>query len=263
MKKNDLEGNVFRNSRLRNFSLKNIPLIAFVLLFCASLSCVFLYSAISYAANVEKIKEQFLKKFPRTQNIDEINESPIKGVYEIVTPQTIYYYYPEKDLMIFGEIWDSTGKSLTMEKKTEITTKKIQKLPLDKAIKIGNGKNTVVEFIDPECPHCKTVYNYLKDKDVTIYAFVVPLFGSKSEKKIKYLLCAADKTSAYHEIMSQQDVGSPEKCNISDEQLNRELSELKQFLPNFGISGVPFLVVNGKPVYGANIDLVNNLLKKF
>ena len=243
---------------------KNVGLAVIALLFFVFLSCVFLsyiFPVASYAADVEKVKEQFLKKFPRTQNIDEIKESPIKGVYEIVTPQTIYYYYSEKDLMIFGEIWDSTGKSLTAEKRAEITAKKLQNLPLDKAVKIGKGKNTVIEFVDPECPHCKTVYNHLKDKDVTIHAFIVPLFGQRSEKKVKYFLCAKDKANAYHEIMSRQDIEPSGNCGISDEHLNLQLNELRQFFSNFGITGVPFLVVNGKSVNGANITLIDELLK--
>lgn len=261
LKGNTLKENGFKNIRLRNCSSRNIFLMAIILLFCASLSYVFLSRTASYAADIENVKEQLLKKFPRTQRIDEIKESPIKGLYEITTPQMIYYYCPEKELLIFGEIWDSTGRSLTAERRAEAMAKKLQNLSLDKAVKIGKGKNTVIEFVDPECPHCKTVYNHLKDKDVTIYAFIVPLLGQKSEKKVKYFLCAKDKATAYHAIMSNQDAELSGNCNISDEQLNGQLNELRQFLSNYGLTGVPFLVVNGSPVNGANINLIDELLK--
>jgi len=221
---------------------------------------VFLLSAVgtAQAADAAKIREHFLRKFPRTQGVDEVRESPIQGIYEIATPRGIFYFHPEKELMIFGEIWDSTGKSLTAERREEMIAKKLQDLPMDKAVRVGSGKNTVIEFVDPECPHCRAGYNYLKDKDVTVHAFVVPLFGPKSEKKVRYLLCSGDRVKAYHEIMSGQDVDVPAGCNVPNERV----SELRQLAMSRGITGVPFFLINGKPVSGANTRMMDRLLVK-
>ncbi len=223
-----------------------------------AIAFVFLLSAVdtAQAADAAKIKEHFLRKFPRTQGVDEVRESPIQGIYEIATPRGIFYFHPEKELMIFGEIWDPTGKSLTAERREEMIAKKLQDLPMDKAVKVGSGKNTVIEFVDPECPHCRVGYNYLKDKDVTVHAFVVPLFGQKSEKKVRYLLCSGDRVKAYHEIMSGRDVDVPAGCNVPNERVN----ELKQLAMSRGITGVPFFLINGKPVSGANTRMMDQLL---
>ncbi len=225
-----------------------------------AIAFVFLLSAVdtAQAADAAKIKEHFLRKFPRTQGVDEVRESPIQGIYEIATPRGIFYFHPEKELMIFGEIWDSTGKSLTAERRAEISVKKLQDLPMDKAVTVGSGKNTVIEFVDPECPHCRAGYNYLKDKDVTVHAFVVPLFGPRSEKKVRYLLCSGDRVKAYHEIMSGRDVDVPAGCNVPNERV----SELKQLAMSRGITGVPFFLINGKPVSGANTRMMDQLLGK-
>ena len=225
-----------------------------------AIAFVFLLSAVdtAQAADAAKIKEHFLRKFPRTQGVDGVRKSPIQGIYEIATPKGIFYFYPEKELMIFGEIWDSTGKSITAKRRAEISVKKLQDLPMDKAVTVGSGKNTVIEFVDPECPHCRVGYNYLKDKDVTVHAFVVPLFGPKSEKKVRYLLCSGDRVKAYHEIMAGQDVDVPAGCNVPNERV----SELRQLAMSRGITGVPFFLINGKPVSGADTRMMDQLLGK-
>jgi thiol:disulfide interchange protein DsbC len=33
-------------------------------------------------------------------------------------------------------------------------------LDLDKALRIGTGKTTVIEFTDPDCPYCRKAYQY-------------------------------------------------------------------------------------------------------
>lgn len=231
--------------------------VAFVLvLLCLSFLTTVVHTAED--ASIGKIKERFSQKFPATKNIEEVRKTPISGLYEMSSPNMLLYYYPEKELLIFGEIWNQGGKSLTAERRTEIMAKKMKNLPLDKAVKIGNGKKKVVEFIDPECTYCKRVYQYLKDKDVTVYAFVLPLMGQSSEKKVKYLMCAADKEKAYHEIMTKAEIGMPDNCSIG----NKKIDELRQFASAYGVTGVPFLLINGEPVHGANIQLINEKLDK-
>src|SRR5574340_1146888 len=45
-------------------------------------------------------------------------------------------------------------------------------LPLDKAIKIGDGGTTVIEITDPDCPFCRRASAYLSAKnDITRYVF--------------------------------------------------------------------------------------------
>ena len=35
-------------------------------------------------------------------------------------------------------------------------------LNLDKALKIGTGKTTIIEFTDPDCPYCRQLHGELK-----------------------------------------------------------------------------------------------------
>jgi thiol:disulfide interchange protein DsbC len=211
--------------------------------------------------NIQAVKEKFQKVFPRMSSIDEIRESEIKGLYEIVSAGRILYYYPEKNYLIFGEIWTSEGKSLTAEKTMAMTSKKIKNLPLEKAIKIGSGKNKVIVFTDPECPYCKKAYDFFKDKDVTMYAFFVPTHGEKSEKKIRYILCSKDKEKAYNEVMSGRYEGS-EKPACNDKNVQDAINEHRRLSVETGVTGVPFLIINGEPVNGFNTVRIDEILNK-
>ena len=211
--------------------------------------------------NIQAIKEKFQKVFPRMSNIDEIRESDIKGLYEIVSAGRILYFYPEKNYLIFGEIWTSEGKSLTAEKTMAMTSKKVKNLPLEKAIKIGSGKNKVIVFTDPECPYCKKAYDFFKDKDVTMYAFFVPTHGGKSEQKIRYILCSKDKEKAYNEVMGGRYEGS-EKPTCDDKNVQDAINEHRRLSVETGVTGVPFLIINGEPVNGFNTVRIDEILNK-
>jgi len=39
----------------------------------------------------------------------------------------------------------------------------MKQVPLDKAIRIGDGKNVIVEFTDVDCQYCRTASSFLKD----------------------------------------------------------------------------------------------------
>lgn len=82
-----------------------VVVFSFLFLFC---SCAGVYSPAT-------VKKEITSTF-KTLNVTEVKESEIPGIYEIYYTGTypgIIYYYPPKKLLIFGEIWDVNGTSLT------------------------------------------------------------------------------------------------------------------------------------------------------
>ncbi|MGB9810820.1 MAG: DsbC family protein, partial [Dictyoglomus turgidum] len=171
--------------------------------------CVLLLSLLvgvscrAQSVKTEDIQKQLNKIFPNFK-IAEVNPTPIKGIYEVVGAEsgTILYYSPEdKGYLFFGEIWDTSGKSLTAERREEIQQKRIAQmlkdLPLDIAVKVGSGPKTVIEISDPTCPFCRNAYEELKNhKDVTKYVFFLPTHGEHSIKQISEILCSKDMVKA-------------------------------------------------------------------
>ena len=96
---------------------------------------------------------------------------------------------------MFGEIWTKDGRNVTAEKRARIAAAKLKDVPLDKAVKIGNGRNKVIEFTDPDCPYCRKAAEFFKGRnDVTLYVFFFPLpIHKDAQAHARYVLCAADK----------------------------------------------------------------------
>ena len=138
-------------------------------------------------------EDQFKKSFSK-HTYETFTETSIKGVYEVYNGKQIYYYLPEGDVILLGNIISKDGKNLTQESNAKRMTSKLAKLPLDKALKIGNGKTAVVEFIDPNCHYCRLSFNFFNTRNERCYAVCFLLSSVQdSEKKIRHILCAQDK----------------------------------------------------------------------
>jgi thiol:disulfide interchange protein DsbC len=207
------------------------------------------------------VEESFRKTFPQI-TFDKISPTAIKGVYEVIAGPNIGYYAPEPGYIIFGEIRDKNMTSITANRKNELIAAKAKDLPLDKAIKIGNGKSTVIEFTDPDCPYCRKASAWFKERtDVTRYVFFMPLpMHPDAENKTKYVLCQEDRAKAYEEVMSGKlDNQKYEVCKKPE--VESLLTLYKDLAAKQGINSTPFFMVNGKPVSGADFPRLEEALK--
>lgn len=123
-------------------------------------------------------------------------------------------------------------------------------LDLDKALKIGSGKTTVVEFTDPDCPYCRKAYQYfLTRPDVTLYIFFSPLSSHQNARqKAQYILSADDRERAYAEVMSGlYDTAPPTAITDRGKRL---LDEQAAIVRSMGITEVPVFMVYGRVLRG-------------
>ena len=210
--------------------------------------------------STDSVREALKKDFPHLQ-ATSINETAIRGLYEIEAGVNIVYYYPDKELLVFGEIWTKDGTNITAGKKTEIASAKLKDIPLDKAVRIGNGKNKVIEFTDPDCPYCRKASAFLKGRDdVTRYVFLFPLpLHKDAEAHALYVLCAADKGKALEEVMNGQLDGKALPA-CSDAKAEALLREHKDLGTTLGVRGTPAFWINGQYVAGANIPAIEGIL---
>jgi len=231
------------------------------------------FAIVSMAVNIqakeqENVKQAIAAKIKEVTsiNVESVEKSPIEGIYEIVANKgsIVFYYAPKSELIIFGEIYDKNKKSLTQEKRDQLQANKLTDIPLDKAIKIGTGKNKVIEFTDPDCPYCRQAAEYFKNKNVTKYVYLIPItqLHPKAEEKAKYILAAEDKVKAYYEVMS----GAKDKDDLSSQKISQDVNDMYQAQQSIGnkigITGTPAFWINGKYVPGANIKMFDTLLVK-
>ncbi len=206
-------------------------------------------------------KENLMKTFPNLR-VDSFRQSPLKGLYEITAGEQVFYFSPE-GYLFFGEIWTKEGKNLTAEMREKVAAERIKNLPLDKALKIGNGPKKVIEFTDPDCPYCRKVDNLLsKRTDVTRYVYFVPLrkIHPDAEKKARYILSQPDRDKAFHDVFAGVLDGKP--ISVTDGTQQQQLEEMEKIATGLGVRGTPALWIEGAHVNGADIQRITGLLDK-
>lgn len=233
----------------------------------------FMLTAIFYASRLqagESVNRTLKERFPELK-VASIREAPIAGLYEVLTDEgRIFYYDPKTNHRLFGELITQEGKNLTAVRRAEVAADKIDRLPIDKAIRIGNGKNVVIEFLDPDCPFCRRSSRYLKkQRDLTRYIFLIPPkplpdgtipLHPDAIRKSKYILCAPDKGTAIEEVFSGDlDDQKYPVCNNPD--LDRILDEHQKIADELGVRGTPVFFINKHRVDGANMAQIEKLLQ--
>ena len=230
----------------------------------AGILCIFLSVDLALALTPE---ESLKKNFPEV-HFDSVKPSGVPGLYEVTSGQGIFYYAPEAEAIVGGPIIKTGGRNLTQERYQVLEQKrlsemagKIKDIPLEKALKIGNGKNIVIEVTDPDCSFCRQAAKFFKGRtDVTKYIFFFPLPMHKdAEPKVRHILCAKDRTKAYEDAMSGKlDDMKLKLCDSND--VESLITVHRETAAKIGVTGTPFFFINGQPVSGANIPQIEKLL---
>jgi thiol:disulfide interchange protein DsbC len=215
----------------------------------------------------KNVEQKWKSAFPNL-HYESIAPSPIKGIYEVVLVNRVLYFAPEEGIIIDGQMIDKTMHNLTadrqqviMDKFNEGIAKKAESLPLDKAIKIGQGKHVVIEFTDPDCPYCRQAAKFFESRtDITKYTFFTPLpMHPDSPNKVRYILCQKERAKALVEVMQGKIDGQKyETCK------NAEVDDLikihESMSQEMGILSTPYFIIDGKVVSGADIPKIESLL---
>lgn len=233
-----------------------IPVVAIAFIFWLITACL------AGPAAADAIKESLQRDFPKLK-FESVKPSILKGIYEVQAGATIVYYIPESKALVVGQLILSDGRNLTRESELAIISSKIDSIPLDKAVKIGNGKITVVEFSDPECTFSRKAAAFLADKkEVTRFVYFKP-HNTISEQKIKYIACSSDRAAAYEEVMQGKVDGKNAAVAACPGGEGDELLKAhNDIVRKVGISGTPVFSINGKVVLGANMAILNKFIEE-
>lgn len=205
------------------------------------------------------VEGQFKKSFPKN-NFESITPTELKGLYEVYTGNQIYYYMPNDDVIIIGPMISKNGINITKESYNKKMAQKMANLSLESALKIGNGKTSVVEFIDLHCHFCRESYKYFAlRKDVTIYAFFFPL-SQKSAEKTKYILCAKDAVKAYEDALSGK-LDNIQLAACTEKKVDETVKAHMKLASQIGVKATPLFYIKGQIVEGFDPAAIEELLK--
>jgi thiol:disulfide interchange protein DsbC len=189
-------------------------------------------TADSIKATLQKNYEQLIGP------VDQVNKSPISGLYEVVTGDHIFYTDKNAQYLIDGQMFDLKGrKNITEARARKLFAVDFASLPLDLAVKKvkGDGSRTMAYFTDPNCGYCKKLEQELKSVDnVTLYLFLYPIFEGSAEK-VQGVWCSADKVKAWDELMLNGVQPAAGKCDVPTDRVMALGRKLK-------VNGTPALI---------------------
>jgi thiol:disulfide interchange protein DsbC len=203
-----------------------------------------------------------LKELVQTEfKILEIKEAPLEGFWEVVVEarreKVIFYIHKNLRYIFQGQILDrQTKRNLTLDRIKDFRRVNLSSLSLGNAIPMGEGKQKLYVFTDPQCHFCFQLHEELKQiKDLQAFFFLYPLTPDSYEKA-KSIWCSQDKRRALEETYQGKELRSP-SCDTSPIDKNMEFG--KRLL----IDSTPTLLFqNGKMIEGyASPNTLENLLK--
>ncbi len=208
--------------------------------------------ALPAAADEATIRKNLAQRLPDFPKIDEVNKTPIPGLWEVRIGFDVLYTDAEGSYVVEGSLIDTrTRANLTRERIAKLTAIKFDELPLKDAMvyKQGSGKRRLAVFGDPNCGYCKRLERDLVAlKDVTIYSFVYPVLGPDSDVKSRAIWCAKDSAKAWRDWMLDGVAPARSMGDCNTAAIERNVA----FGRKYRINGTPALVFeDGERVSGA------------
>jgi thiol:disulfide interchange protein DsbC len=221
-------------------------LVALGLAACATMA----FAQAVPAAVDAAIRKNLGDRLPQLGKIDEVNRTPMPGLYEVRIGLDLVYSDAEGNFVVQGQLFDAKQKrNLTEDRLDKLLAIDFDSLPVKDAFTIvrGNGKRKMAAFADPNCGYCKRFERDLLNVDnVTVYMFLYPILGSDSTSKSQQIWCAKDRGKAWLDWMVRGQ--APEKSSCDTSAITRNIEYGKKLK----ITGTPTLILaDGSRVPGA------------
>jgi len=231
---------------------------AAVLLAAASLSACSLQPA---ASEVDAQFRSIFKNMP----VDRVAKSEIAGVYEIYSGGKLFYFAPDKQLMMFGEMYTSTGVSLTQEKVQAYLNARTLSIPEDVGTVVGDGPVELISFIAPDCGYCAQAHRWIEDRNyegLRLRVFFMPMeVGTPNYARAQQFICAPPelRREALRQVYAHEDP-APGQSFLTCADGANQLARQAQIAKDLGVEGTPTFSLKGQTVLGFRQDRLEQLL---
>jgi thiol:disulfide interchange protein DsbC len=205
-----------------------------------TLLLLLLATSLAHAAGDKSasVKDALKEYQPLIGPVDQVNPSPVSGLYEVVTGDHIFYTDEKAEFLIDGQMFDlKARRNLTEARARKLFAVEFDKLPLNIAMKKvkGDGSRKLAYFTDPNCGYCKKLEQELKSIDnVTLYLFMYPIFNGSAEK-VQAVLCSKDPVKTWDKLMQDNVQPKPATCKLPTDEVMALGRKLK-------VNGTPALI---------------------
>lgn len=137
-------------------------------------------------------------------------------------------------------------------------------IDFSKAVVIGSGSKTVVEFTDPDCSYCRTASKYFDARpEIKRFIFFYPLpRHPKAKEKVQHILSLPEneRAKAYHDAMAGKFDKVP-ALNVNPKGIKLQEEQMEIVRKN-KINATPTFIINGRVIEGLDQKRVDEALGK-
>lgn len=214
----------------------------------AALSTTILVAGLANAGTVENAIIRNVSPLLNNAPIEKVLPSAHAGLYEILTPQGLFYTDKTGSFVLFGAVMvDSKTKvNLTERRMDELVKFDFADFPLRDAIKTvkGNGSRVMVTFEDPNCGYCKKLMGEISKLDnVTVYTYLIPILSPDSATKAKAVWCSPDRSKAWTDLMDKNIPVPAQVTSSCETPIERNLALSRRL----HIAGTPAIYFKNAP----------------
>lgn len=209
--------------------------------------------------------EESLKQTFSNFEFNSFEPSVIDGVYQIDTGARMIYYAPAAKVLLFGEMWDATGKNLTAAALSAAAQERMKGMDLSSALEFGPADAPLItEYSNPHCGYCQQLHTYLKEKQqdgaIKLRRRIIFSVGHSqaASEAAEHILCSDNPEKALAEVYERRLSAPMQRC---DEGRKRVLEHIK-IAKAAGIQGTPTLVINGEFVRGFDRTRLEDFLQQ-
>jgi thiol:disulfide interchange protein DsbC len=179
--------------------------------------------------------------------------SPIKGpIYQAFAGGRIVYYAPESEHLLFASVYDRSGTNLTALSEEARARQSLAKIDTSKALAMGPaGAPAVIEFTDPECPHCHSLDRFwaakaAESKPVRRLVFFVTGIHAGAAAKAEHILCSPDREAAFKAVYA----GTAPTPLLACPEGHAQLEAQTKIVGEAGVGGTPTVIADGQIISG-------------
>ncbi len=220
--------------------MSKIPAVLLVLLGAAGLRA-------TAAADPPDPRAALLKLLPPGSKLEDLQPSPIPGVYEFAEGADVNYLTADGKYFIDGNLYDmGTRRNLTEEHRNKARLALINAVPESQMLVFSpkNPQYTITVFTDVDCQYCRKLHSEMAELNrlgVRVRYMFYPRTGPNTEswRKAEAVWCSADR----NEALTRAKVGAPVDTSktCSPNPVAREYA-LGQ---SIGVQGTPAIVTEG------------------
>lgn len=199
---------------------------------------------------------------------EAIRPGPVAGLYEIQATEALFYFAPDRELLLFGEFFTPAGTSLTAERRTELAivghSKSLASTMVDAdqgspALVVRQGEPMLTAFVDIHCGHCKTAIDWLTDPVRPGGLEIVFLSRTKADADIAaHAVCAPEhlRSEALRQVFGR---GNKQKAFACKGALD-QLASQARIAAELGIEATPVFAVKEQVLLGFDPERLGSLL---